>query len=196
MDIEDATLPDGVDPADVEFSDEYPDALAFDTSVDDHYDWGRFDPRNGRRYRTSPGYDTFPFDSAVTAVGHEIHCVYQDCDGQSTAEAQIEYTGPCPECGAGLMGREQFTRESRKRRSDRRAIETRTRELRDEFSREMARLTDADVGAISAMDYLMCSVGDIPAGEWAEARGIDEPSVRRNMSRTANKLGETVTFSV
>lgn len=78
--------------------------------------------------------------------------------------------------------------------SQRSEIASRTANLRDEFSGEMKRLTDAGAGTVAAMDFLMCSVGEVPYEEWAEARGVSQEAVRRNMKRVAQSLGETVEF--
>lgn len=93
------------------------------------------------------------------------------------------------------MGRQQFTRDEKQRRSDRSHVASRIGELRGEFAREMERLTDAGVGTAAAMDYLMCSVGDTSAAEWATARDVQEETVRRNLKRVARALGETVQYT-
>lgn len=197
MNIEDATLPEGVDPDDVEFDDEWPEAVAYDTGVEFYPQDGRFNPQNGRWYRNEDGYDVFRYNRVSTRVGHEVHCAYRDCDGRDTVETEMEIpeSYKCSSCGAARMGRAQFTRESQRRYNDRQHIASRTRELRDEFAREMKRLTDAGVGPAAAMDYLMCSVGDTRASEWAEARGVETRSVKANMKRVANALGETVRWT-
>lgn len=189
------TLPSGVDPADVTVES---DAEAVAEGFTD--EWGEeysrpFNPQNGRWY----SYDCHPDYHSAESIrgGITVDCAYKDCSGTGTVEVEgsLSRAGACPVCGEPRMGREQFTKDSKRKRSDRRHISGRMGELSDEFAREMERLRNAGVGSTAAVDYLMCSVGDSPFEEWAEARGVKPRSVKRNMKRVANALGETVSYT-
>lgn len=201
LSVEEATLPEGVDPADVTFDDTHGEVLAYDTSQEieeypgEYRQYDKpFDPRNGRWYDLG---DIYPSDYQDTSIagGLQADCAYEDCSGFTTVEVSAEIGQKCSDCGAPMMGRAQFSRDNERRRANRAHVAGRINELREEFAREMKRLTDAGVGPAAAMDYLMCSVGDSRTSEWARARGVKERAVKRNMKRVANALGETVEYS-
>lgn len=195
LDHSEVALPEGVDFENVNFDEDHPEFVAYQIKTNE---WDEeygvpFNPQNGRWYSDDP---LFPFDSLHTVVGHECDCAYDDCDGWRTVEQRMDVPNmDCPECGEPKMGRAQFSRESKQRRSDQSSIRSEVDRRGDEFAREMQRLTEAGVGPTAAMDYLMCSVGDTSARAWADARDVKERTVKQNMKRVANALGETVRYN-
>lgn len=189
-------IPEGYDYGDVRFDDKHPEVLGIITTGTN--EWGeanekKFNPQNGRWY----DYDPYPdIDRTSIAGGLETNCAYEDCSGTDSVQVEGDIKRPCPDCGEPLMGRKQFQSSSKRKRSNRSHIASKTKELGDEFAAEMKRLKDHGVGTVPAMDYLMCSVGDTTIDEWAEARGVQKYTVRVNMREVAQKVGEEVTFSV
>lgn len=197
-------LPDSVDLPDVEFINRY---KAYDTSVTDTH--GRqsgswFNPLNGRYYKDDQAFCSV--DSTSVVGGLDVNCAYADCNGHTTVEVGNTVQKTCSECGEKQMGRWQWGSDNtgsdntgsdntKPERHERHGeIAEQTTEFRDEMATEMARLTDAGAGTVPALDYLMCSIGEIPYQEWAEARGVKEQTVKQNMNRVAESIGEQVTY--
>lgn len=198
MMTDDMTLPDGVDPDDVEKSDDHPDVLAYDVSQPgpSHRDGKPFNPQNGRWYfDESTGYGVFDFDQLKSAIGYEMDCAYEDCDGHADGQVDVEIPSDgCPDCGAPMMGRGQFSKDSKRRRGRRSSLSSRAGGLSDEFAEEMKELTEAGVTPTQALDYLMCHVAEVSASEWAEARGVSESQIRTILNKVATETGENFEY--
>lgn len=152
-----------------------------------------FNPQNGRMYELQdPGHTDHNHLHVIG--GLRVNCAYADCDGFTTVTVEGTVDATCEECGERSMGREQFSSANQQARERHSNISSRTKNLRDDLAQEMKRLTDAGVSSQPAMDYLMCSIGEIPYQEWAEARGVKPESVKRNMQRVAQTIGGTVTY--
>lgn len=186
------TLPNGVSLDEVSFESDV-EAFAERTNEYGEEYSSPFNPKNGRWYEESdPGCASY--NNTTVAGGLTVNCAYSDCGGRTTIEVQDTVRGSCPECGEGKMGRHQFSDGLRRKRKWQNDIHSRTKTLFDEYSKEMNRLTEAGAGPVAAMDYIMCSVAEIPYEEWAEARGVNKSTVKQNIKRVANALGERVTY--
>ena len=194
-------LPSGMSEDDVELPDGYTldDVIEFESDVEAFVDAGEgyrqpFNPQNGRMYETiDPGCTDY--DSVRVVGGLQVNCAYDDCDGHTTVMVEGEVSRTCGECKSPMMGRGQFSDTQQHRRSDRSTIQSRTESMRDEFAREMKRLTDAGVTTAQAIDVLMCGLGEIAYEEWAEARGVSQEAVKRNIYRASTEMGESITYS-
>lgn len=193
MEKDEITLPDGVEQDDVQMDDSTPEAVAY-VEREDQWDEAYlkpFNPENGRWYdtRALPNFDSLRVGGELT-----VDCAYEDCRGEGGEEVSASIDCHCPDCGAPAMGRKQFSKESINEKRRRGRLNNRISNLSDDFAVEMSRLKDAGVGTVPAMDYLMCSVGEVSLVEWAESRGVSEDTVKWNMKQVANALGETVRY--
>lgn len=194
MNIEEAILPDSVNPKNVVLGDDLDRGNSIPPGGEKYVAFDRerheaFNPQNGRWYVSdfeSPLVDYFRL---TAKVGHELDCAYSDCDGKTTIMFEQEIPDKdCPSCGASRFGRGQFNTRGAKQRHDR--ISKRIDDLKNDFSKEMKRVTDAGVGPVSAMDYLMCSVGDVSLEEWANARGVSKYTVKGNLKNVVDEIDE------